>query len=215
MAAAALVTVCSGDSLAAWIRPVWHWRVPVQWWLYALGLPALLYAVVTSILQLIGSPVDWSLAVDRLPAYLSTFVFVLFLGGGMEEPGWRGFGLPVLQETYSPLRATLILGLVWGVWHVPIYGPAGFIVPLVLAFFYTVLWNAAHSLGLCILLHASFTPAQDHLILMPQNDAYTPALDAQDWVIPGTYIAAALVVTALTQGRLGAGGGPPERDGLG
>jgi hypothetical protein len=147
MAAAALVTVCSGDSLAAWIRPVWHWRVPVQWWLYALGLPALLYAVVTSILQLIGSPVDWSLAVDRLPAYLSTFVFVLFLGGGMEEPGWRGFGLPVLQETYSPLRATLILGLVWGVWHVPLYGPAGFIVPWVLAFFYTVLWNAPTASG--------------------------------------------------------------------
>jgi hypothetical protein len=55
-----------------------------------------LYAVVTLVLRPIGSPVDWSLAVDRLPAYLSTFVFVLFLGGGMEEPGWRGFGLPVL-----------------------------------------------------------------------------------------------------------------------
>jgi hypothetical protein len=88
---------------------------------------------------------------------------------------------------------------------VPIYGPAGFIVPLVLAFFYTVLWNDTHSVGLCILLHASFTPAPDHLILMPQHDAYTPALDAPDWVILGTYIAAALVVTALTQGRLGAG----------
>ena len=114
-----------------------------------------------------GSPVDWSLAVDRLPAYLGTFVFVLFLGGGLEEPGWRGFGLPVLQERYSPLRATLILGLVWGVWHVPVYGPAGFVVPCVLAFFYTLLWNATRSVGLCILLHASFTPAQDNFILLP------------------------------------------------
>jgi hypothetical protein len=41
---------------------------------------------------------------------------------------------------------------------------------------------------------------------MPQQDAYAPALDAPDWVILGTYIAAALVVTALTRGRLGAGG---------
>ena len=137
MAAAAIVTAWTGRSLVAWIRPVWRWRVPVRWWLYALGLPALLYAVVTLVLQFIGSPVDWSLAADRLPAYLSTFVFVLFLGGALEEPGWRGFGLPVLQERYSPLRATLILGLVWGVWHVPVYGPAGFVVPLVLAFFYT------------------------------------------------------------------------------
>lgn len=205
MAAAAIVTAVTGGSLLAWIRPVWHWRVPVQWWLYALGLPAALYAAVTVVLELIGSPVDWSLAVDRLPSYLSTFVFVLFLGGALEEPGWRGFGLPELQARYSPLRATLILGLVWGVWHVPVYGPAGFVVPLVLAFFYTVLWNATHSVGLCILLHASFTPAQDHLILMPQQDAYTPALDTPDWAILGTYIVAALLTVAVTRGRLGAG----------
>lgn len=134
MAAAAIVTVVSGGSLRAWLRPVWRWRVPVRWWLYALGLPALLYAVVTFVLQMLGSPVDWSLGVERLPDYVSTFVFVLFLGGALEEPGWRGFGLPALQEKYSPLRSTLILGLVWGVWHVPLYGPAGFVVPLVLAF---------------------------------------------------------------------------------
>lgn len=205
MAAAAIVTAVSGGSLVSWIRPVWHWRVPVQWWLYALGLPALLYAVVTLVLQLLGSPVDWSLSVDRLPAYVSTFFFVLFLGGALEEPGWRGFGLPVLQERYSPLRATLILGLVWGVWHVPIYGLAGFVIPWVLAFFYTVLWNATRSVGLCILMHASFTPAQDHFILMPREIAYTPALDTPDWVILGTYVAAVLAVLAVSRGRLGAG----------
>ncbi len=203
MAAAAIVTVWSGGSLAAWIRPVWRWRVPVRWWIYALGLPALLYAVVTMILQLIGSPVEWSLAVDRLPSYLGTFVFVLFLGGGLEEPGWRGFGQPVLQEKHSPLRATLILGLVWGVWHVPVYGPLGFVVPWVLAFFYAVLWNATRSVGLCILLHASFTPAQDNFVLLPREQAYTTALDAPDWVILGTYVAAAVVVIAATRGRLG------------
>lgn len=203
MAAAAIVTAVSGRSLLAWIRPVWQWRAPLRWWLYALGLPALLYAVVTLVLQLLGWPVDWTLAGERLPAYLSTFIFVLVLGGAMEEPGWRGFGLPVLQGKYSPLRSTLILGLVWGVWHVPLYGPAGFVVPMVLAFFYTVLWNASHSVGLCILLHASFTPAQDHLILMPREVAYTPVLDTPDWVILGTYVAAALILVLVTRGRLG------------
>lgn len=203
MAAAAIVTVWTGGSLAAWIRPVWRWRVPVRWWIYALGLPALLYGVVTMILQFIGSPVDWSLAVDRLPSYLGEWLFVLVLGGAMEEPGWRGFGQPVLQERYSPLRATLVLGLVWGVWHVPVYGPAGFVVPMILAVFYAVLWNSTRSVGLCILLHASFTPAQDNFILLPHDQAYTTALDTPDWVILGTYLAAALVVIAVTRGRLG------------
>jgi len=43
-----------------------------------------------------------------------------------------------------------------------IYGPAGFVLPCVLAFFYTVLWNATHSVGLCILLHANPGPLHLH-----------------------------------------------------
>jgi CAAX protease family protein len=203
MAAAAAVTWLSRRSLIGWIRPVWRWRVPLRWWLYALGLPAGLYAIVTAVLQVTGSSVDWTLAGQRLPGYVSTFVFVLFVGGALEEPGWRGFGLPTLQRRYGPLRSTLILGLVWGIWHVPVYGPAGFVIPLILAVFYTLLWNATHSLLLCILLHASFTPAQDQLILMPQNVAYTQTLDKPDWVILATYLAAALVVILATKGHLG------------
>jgi membrane protease YdiL (CAAX protease family) len=203
LVAAGVVTRLTGGSLRAWLRPAWRWRVAPRWWAYALGLPALLYAVVTLALQVTGSPVDWSLALDRLPAYAGTFVFVLFLGGAMEEPGWRGFGLPLLQERYSPVRATLLLGLVWGIWHVPLLGPAGFVVPMVLAFFYTVLWNRTHSVALCILLHASFTPAQDQLILMTRSRAYTELLDAPDWAILGTYLGAVLLLVAVTRGRLG------------
>lgn len=211
MTAAAVVTHLRGDSLLTWIRPAWHWRVSPVWWLYALGLPASLYAVVSLVLQLLGEPVDWGLASDRLPEYAATFVFVLFLGGAMEEPGWRGFGLPLLQERRTPVRATLLLGLAWGVWHVPIYGPAGFLIPMILAFFYTFLWNRTHSVLLCILLHASFTPAQDKLILMPHDVAYSDVLDTPDWVILATYVVAVLALVAVTRGRLGrapAEGGP-------
>jgi membrane protease YdiL (CAAX protease family) len=203
LVAAGAVTTMTGGSLRAWLRPTWNWRVSPRWWAYALGLPALLYAVVTLVLQVSGAPVDWSLALDRLPAYAGTFAFVLFLGGALEEPGWRGFGLPLLQERYSPVTATLLLGAAWGVWHVPLYGPAGFVIPMVLAFFYTVLWNKTHSLVLCILLHASFTPAQDQLILMTRSRAHTAVLDAPDWAILGTYVAAVLVLVAITHGRLG------------
>ena len=203
LVAAGVVTRLTGGSLRAWLRPAWRWRVGPRWWAYALGLPALLYAVVTLALQLTGSPVDWSLGWDRIPGYAGTFVFVLFLGGGLEEPGWRGFGLPLLQERYSPVRATLLLGLVWGIWHVPLLGPVGFVIPMVLAFFYTVLWNRTHSVALCILLHASFTPAQNELILMARSRAYTDLLDAPDWAILGTYVGAVLILVAVTRGRLG------------
>lgn len=109
-ASAGIVTRLRGDSLRAWLATILRWRVPLRWWLYALGLPAAVYAVVNVTLVVLGEPVDWSLAVERMPAYAGTFVFVLLLGGAMEEPGWRGFGLPVLLATHTPLRATLIPG---------------------------------------------------------------------------------------------------------
>jgi uncharacterized protein len=215
MIAAGIVTRVTGGSLRAWLRPVWKWRVSPWWWGYALGLPVLLYGVVSLALQLSGSPVDWSLVLHRLPAYAGTFVFVLVLGGALEEPGWRGFGLPLLQQRYSPVRATLLLGLVWGVWHVPLHGPAGFVVPMVLAFFYTVLWNRTRSVALCILLHAGFTPAQDQLILMARSRAYTAALDAPDWAVLGTYLAAVVILVAVTKGRLGVDQSPMGAAGAG
>jgi membrane protease YdiL (CAAX protease family) len=147
--------------------------------------------------------VEWSLAVDRLPQYAATFTFVLVFGGALEEPGWRGFGLPLLLRDHAPVAATLMLGLAWGCWHLPVYGPLGFVVPLVLAFFYTYLWARTGSVLLCILLHASFTPAQDHLILMARDAAYSSALDRPDFVIIGVYLVAVALLLALTRGRLG------------
>jgi hypothetical protein len=57
--------------------------------------------------------------------------------------------------------------------------------------------------ALCILLHASFTPAQDQLILMARSRAYTAVLDAPDWAILGTYLTAVLILVAVTKARLG------------
>ena len=217
MAGAAFVTRQTGGSLWAWVAPVLSWRAPLRWWGYSLALPALLYAVVSLVLQLLGSPVDWRLALARSPDYAAGFLFVLVLGGAMEEPGWRGFGLPHLLQTRTPLRATLLLGLVWGIWHVPVYGPLGFVVPMVLAFFYTYLWAKTGSVLLCIVLHASFTPAQENLILLSQDVAYTAALDRPDWVILAVYVAAALMLVLVTRGRLGVRGsdsrGEPQEPG--
>jgi membrane protease YdiL (CAAX protease family) len=208
LVAALVVTRYTGDSVRAWARPIARWRVPVRYYLYALGLPPLLYGLVDIVLALLGYEVDPSLLAERAPAYLATLVFVAVLGGGLEEPGWRGFALPRLEHRYTPVVATLILGLAWGVWHVPLYGPLGFVVPLVLAFFYTWLYNRTGSILLCILLHASFTPAQDHLVLLPDDLVDAGQLGAIDLVIFGTYVAAALLLIGLTRGHLGRRPGP-------
>jgi len=47
------------------------------------------------------------------------FLYNLIYGGLSEEPGWRGFALPRLQARFSPLVSSLILGVIWAVWHAP------------------------------------------------------------------------------------------------
>jgi membrane protease YdiL (CAAX protease family) len=169
--------------------------VPLRYYAYALGLPASLFAIVNLELALAGQDVDLSLLGERLPAYLGTFLLVVTIGGGFEEPGWRGFALPRLQARHTPLKATLILGLVWGGWHLPLYG-LGAVGPLLFVFFYTWLYNRTGSVLLCILLHASFTPALDHLVLREDNLGV-------DLAILATLVAAATALVALTKGRLG------------
>lgn len=194
--AAAITIRFSGDSLREWLRKIVRWRVPVGFYGYALGLPVLIMAVMNAVLAALGQQPDVSVLVGRIPAYAQTLLITAVIFGGQEEPGWRGFALPALEEQRSPLLATLILGLGWGVWHIPLYGPAGFVVPLVLAFFYTWLYNRTRSVLLCILLHAGLTAAQDHLLLTADSRIV-------DVVLLGTYLVGAGVLIAVTRGRLG------------
>jgi uncharacterized protein len=194
--AAVLVIRSSGGDLRGWLAGLLAWRVPARFWIFALGVPVALLVVVNAVLALTGTPIDLGLLAQRVPAYFATFAVVATVGGGLEEPGWRGFALPRLQRRFSPLAATAILGLAWGIWHVPLYGPLGFVLPAVLAVYYTWLYNRSGSVLLCVLLHGSFTPAIDNLVLTA--DSLTV-----DLVILGTVVAGAALLVAATRGRLG------------
>jgi membrane protease YdiL (CAAX protease family) len=59
---------------------------------------------------------------DLLNYLYNAFIDKGFLGSGLiEEIGWRGFALPYLQRRHSALVSSLIIGLVWGLWHVPFF----------------------------------------------------------------------------------------------
>lgn len=96
------------------VAPVWRWI------LIAAGL--------FLILQALAVLLTWLLGIDApLWPYSGAGAFLLALlisplsnPGSMEEPGWRGWLQPLLQERLSPLPAALVLGLIWGVWHLPV-----------------------------------------------------------------------------------------------
>ena len=57
--------------------------------------------------------------INLLVMVILFFLYNVTYGGLSEEPGWRGFALPRLQAKFSPLVSSLILGVIWAVWHAP------------------------------------------------------------------------------------------------
>ncbi len=53
--------------------------------------------------------------------FISSMIFGLFSGPLSEETGWRGFALPRLEAKYGALVSSLILGIIWTFWHLPLY----------------------------------------------------------------------------------------------
>lgn len=52
---------------------------------------------------------------------IPVFLFMGLVGGGQEEFGWRGYAQEPLQERFGIIKAALIIGFVWGIWHVPLW----------------------------------------------------------------------------------------------
>jgi len=93
------------------------WRCSLAWYAFLiLGIPLLFYAGSALKGNLFSEPFPFS----SLQALLGALLFAV-LKGPVEELGWRGFALPLLQRKLTPMSAALILGLIWGFWHLPAF----------------------------------------------------------------------------------------------
>ena len=104
-------------------------RVSPAWYAIALAGPLALnlLALILAMPFGTGFPKPDFAGIRVLPVILLATFFALG-----EEIGWRGFALPRLQERFSPLAASLIVGTLWWAWHLPeaLSGPgAGLSVP--------------------------------------------------------------------------------------
>ena len=119
---AAAVTWLRGDDVRTWARQIVRWNVGWPWWVAAFGIPVGIVAVTTIILATIGGPVDLNQPSQSPVLIAIVFIFGLTVSGGLnEEPGWRGFAQPHLNERYNALSASLIIGVVWAGWHLPYF----------------------------------------------------------------------------------------------
>jgi CAAX protease family protein len=190
------------------------WRVKLRWYLFVLlVIPAseVLGAVVLPGVIASYQPLTASMVLTYPLAFVSTFV----LGGPLgEEPGWRGFALPRLQPMHGPLAGSVVLGVLWALWHLPLFWSGVWTPPTIpnivmfvvmtTALTVIITWvfnNAKGSLLITMLMHASFNTFANKIVapLFP-----APILDEYG-LLPVLFAfgVVALLVVALTRGRLG------------
>lgn len=102
--------------LGSFFKRLTLWRASTFWWFFLiLGIPAIVYTG-AALKGTISDPFPFS------PWYqvFSALALALFLGP-IEEFGWRGLALPLLQRKLAPFWAGLILGIIWATWHIPAF----------------------------------------------------------------------------------------------
>lgn len=92
-------------------------RAAPRWYAAAVLLPALMVGGAAAIAVALGASMDVRVNPEELALRLVFFMFFVSLG---EEPGWRGYLLPMLRRRHGLLAASLLLGVVWSIWHIPV-----------------------------------------------------------------------------------------------
>lgn len=147
------------------LKGLLKWRVNLVWYLVTVLGPVVIFVagqVLTKLMGLTGAPA----AIPSNPLLFFVAVLTVILSNTSEEIGWRGFALPHLQKRHNALSATLIVGLLWSLWHLPLVFLAGnpmaqspliwFTSIVASAFIYTWLYNSTQgSILLVALLHVS------------------------------------------------------------
>ena len=122
--AAVVVTAQEGGraGLHSLLSRVVRWRVAPIWYGVAILGPLLITLGAISLHVLLGGqPPSLGLLIGTLPTLLIVVVYMMLTVALGEEVGWRGYALPALQARYSALLATLILGVLWALWHLPVF----------------------------------------------------------------------------------------------
>lgn len=162
--AAAIVTRLRGHSVRAWLASTLSWRRSGRWYIAAVTFPLVIALGLGAVMFVLTDGFGNGTLRPALATFAFNMVFATVLGGGQEEFGWRGFALPYLQARYNALTASLFVGLVWALWHAPLFvfdvyvmNPALYAVSVVaFAVILTWLYNSSRAcVPAAILMHGS------------------------------------------------------------
>jgi CAAX protease family protein len=120
LAAVTVTGVLAGrEGVRQLLSKFFAYRIAVRWYLVAL-IPFPLAFVAAGLYRLAGGAAPGNMGLS-VGFWAGLIILNLLQGATGEEAGWRGFALPRLQEFHGPAKASLILGLIWSFWHLPLW----------------------------------------------------------------------------------------------
>ena len=131
MAAITLVVRSEGwKGVKAFLGQLLDFRSKPVYLALALVLPALIHVIAHYLSLAVGLDVAKTLFPTEIPVApivlaIPYFILMLVIGGGQEEYGWRGYAQEPLQEKMGVIPASLVIGVIWGIWHLPLWFMAG------------------------------------------------------------------------------------------
>jgi uncharacterized protein len=107
------------------LRRLVQWRVGARWYLFAIGYMAAVKLVVALLLRLFAGA--WPRFGNEAwyTIIAATFLSTVVGGQAGEEIGWRGYALPRLTSRFGIARASVLLGVIWALWHLPLFFAPG------------------------------------------------------------------------------------------
>jgi len=109
-----LTALCGGKAaLRALLERILRWRVPIKWYFISLAIPPCLILTTLLVLKYFVSPAF-------TPNFFPIGLLFGIPAGLLEEIGWTGFALPKLRLRQNIMRAGILIGLFWGMWHLPV-----------------------------------------------------------------------------------------------
>jgi hypothetical protein len=127
IAAVAVVSFSKGHGATrVWFMRCLQWWPVRIWMAFALVLPLMVMGLAAGLQLALGGIMPPSPAMGHGWLAAANFFLIFLFGGPLgEEFGWRGYALPELQARWGWRRASLLLGVVWAVWHLPLFYMAG------------------------------------------------------------------------------------------
>ena len=109
------------DGVKTLLKRGLKWRLGVWWWVVLLLFPVLIGGSLLLAIAL-GDPAPEFVALQQPISLPIAVLFIFFLGGPLQEEfGWRGYAFEHLQGRVNALTAAIIAGLMWGLWHLPLF----------------------------------------------------------------------------------------------